>query len=137
MGRPLSLDLRERMMSAFEAGLSRRAVALRFDVSSSCMVKLVQHQQRTGSLRPKTPTRRKPYALAAHEKLVRGLVAAQPDMTLDELQAELASEGVVVGRSSVDRYLKALKLTLKKSRSVPPSRPGRMSPRRGTPGTKV
>ena len=29
MGRPLSLDLRERMMAAFEAGLSRRAVVLR------------------------------------------------------------------------------------------------------------
>lgn len=62
MGRALSLDLRERMMSAFAAGLSRRAVALRFDVSPSCMVKLVQHHQRTGKLEPKKPTRRKPYA---------------------------------------------------------------------------
>lgn len=134
MGRPLSMDLRERMMSAFEAGLSRRAVAVRFDVSASCMVKLVQHRQRTGSLEPKPPARRKPYALAAHEGLVRRLVAAQPDMTLDELRAALATEGVVVGRSSVDRYLKALKLTLKKSRSGPPSKAGPTSPRPAKPG---
>ena len=137
MGRALSLDLRERMMSAFEAGLSRRAVAERYDVSASCMVKLVQHHQRTGSLQPKTPTRRKPYALAGHEELVRGLVAAQPDMTLDELRAALTAEGVVVGRSSVDRYLKALKLTLKKSRCGPPSKIGQMSPRLDKAGAKA
>jgi transposase len=123
------------MMAAFEAGLSRRAVALRFDVSPSCMVKLVQHRQRTGSLQPRTATRRKPYALAAHEKLVRQLLAAQPDVTLDELQAALAGEGVVVGRSSVNRYLKALNLTLKKSRSALPNRIVRTSPRPGRPGT--
>lgn len=137
MGRPLSMDLRERLLSAFEAGLSRRAVALRFDVSASCVVKLVQHHRRTGSLQPQTPTRRKPYALAAHEALVRALVAAQPDRTLDELQAALVAEGVVVSRSSVDRYLKALKLTRKKSRSGPPSKVGPMLPRPGKLGAKA
>jgi transposase len=103
----------------------------------SCMIKLVQHHERTGSLEPKVPTRRKPYALAAHQELVRGLVARQPDMTLDELQAALAAAGVVVGRSSIDRYLKALKLTLKKSRSGLPSSIGLMSPRRGKAGPKA
>ena len=134
MGRPLSLDLRQRMMAAFEEGLSRRAVAHRFAVSPSCMIKLVQHHQRTGSLQPKPATRRKTYALAAHEKLVRAMVASQPDLTLDELKAALAAQGVVVGRSSVDRYLKALNLTLKKSRSAPPSRIVPMSPKPARPG---
>jgi transposase len=137
MGRPLSMDLRERMMSAFVAGVSRRAVAVRFDVSTSSMVKLVQHHQRTGSLEPKKPTRRKPYALAGHEDLVRALVAAQPDMTLDELRAALMAQGVAVGRSSVNRYLQSLGLTLKKSRSGLPSRNGPTSPRAGKPGLRA
>ena len=137
MGRPLSLDLRKRIVTAVEGGLSRRAAATRFAVSESCAVKLLQHWTRTGSVVPATPWRRKPYALAKHEKLVRDLVAAQPDMTLDELHAELAAEGVVVGRTSVHRYLEALGLTLKKRRSVPPSKSGPMLPRRGKLGARA
>ena len=47
----------------------------------------------------------KPFALAAHEKLVRELVAAQSDQTLEELRDRLAAAGVVVGRTSIHRYL--------------------------------
>lgn len=137
MGRPLSLDLRERMMAAFATGLSRRAVAQRFNVAVSSMIKLVQHHQRTGGLEPKQPWRRKPYALAVHEELVRGLVAAQPDMTLDELHATLATQGVFVSRSAVDRFLKSLKLTLKKSHSGLPSKNVRTLPMHDKSGPRV
>jgi len=52
--------------------------------------------------------------LAAHDALVRELVAARRDMTLDELTLELEDRGIHVGRSSVNRFLKACGLTLKK-----------------------
>ena len=116
MGRPYSVDLRERMVAAHDAGMSCRGVAGRFAVSVSCVIKLVQHKNRSGGVEPRRPSRRKPYALANHEALVRGFVAGQPDLTLDELQAALAADGVSVGRTSVHRYLKSLNLTLKKSR---------------------
>jgi transposase len=64
--------------------------------------------------------------LAGHEALVRELVAARPDMTLDELTQELEDCGICVGRSSVNRFLKTCGLTLKKSRYMPPSSNGRM-----------
>jgi transposase len=137
MGRPLSLDLRNRIVAAVEGGLSRRAAAKRFAISDSCSVKLIQHWTRTGSVAPATPSRRKPYALAEHEKLVRDLVAGQPDMTLDELHERLTAAGIKVGRSSVHRYLEALELTLKKRHSMPPSKPDRTSPRRGKPGARA
>jgi len=137
MGAPLSLDLRQRIVAAVEGGLSRRAAAKRFAVSESCAVKLIQRWTRTGNVAPATPSRRKPYALARHEKLVRDLMAAQPDMTLDELHATLAAVGIAVGRTSVHRYLEALDLTFKKRPSTPPSKAGRMSPRRGRPGTRA
>jgi transposase len=69
---------------------------------------------------------KKPYALADDEVLVRELVAACPDMTLDELHAELGQRGIQVGRSSIGRFLLACGLTLKKSRFMPPSSNGRM-----------
>ena len=137
MGAPLSLDLRKRIVAAVEGGLSRRAAAARFAISESCAVKLMQRWMQTGSVAPARPLRRKPYALAQHDKLVRDLVAGQPDMTLDELHAQLAAAGIVVGRTSVHRYLEALELTFKKRRCAPPSRPGRMSPRRVKPGART
>ena len=125
MGRPYSQDLRSRIVSAVEAGATRRAAADQFAVSVSCAIKLVQRFRQTGSVEP-GPRGRKPFALAEHEALVRELVAAQPDVTLDELTRELEDCGIRVGRSSVNRFLKACRLTLKKSRCMPPSSNGRM-----------
>jgi transposase len=87
---------------------------------------LLQRWRRTGSVAP-AARGKKPYALADDEVLVRELVAACPDMTLDELHAELGRRGIQVGRSSIGRFLLACGLTLKKSRFMPPSRTGQMS----------
>jgi hypothetical protein len=51
--------------------------------------------------------RQEAYALAAHAELVRALMTTRPDLTLDELKARLAGAGVVVGRSSIGRFLLA------------------------------
>ena len=56
----------------------------------------------------------KGYALAAHEELVRKLVAEQPDITLAEIKAVLAKEKVAVGQSSISRFLHHLNLRFKK-----------------------
>lgn len=137
MARPLSADLRERMIAAHEAGASCRAVAMRYAVSVSCVIKLVQRWRRTGSLAPGQMGGWKEHTLSAHEGTVRALVAAYPDLTLEELRQALAQQGIQVGRSSIDRFLKARRLTLKKSRSAPPSRAGRTSPRRVRLGVSV
>lgn len=126
MGRPYSEDLRSRIVAAVEAGMSRNGAARQFAVSVSCVVKLMQRFRRTGTVAP-AARGKKPYALAEHEALVRALVAGRPDMTLDELQQELGERGIRVGRSSVNRFLLACGLTLKKSRFMPPSSNGRMS----------
>ena len=124
MARPLSLDLRERIVRAVEAGSSRREAAEQFAVSESCAIKLLQRWKRTGSVAPALMGGRKPYALATHADRVQALVAGQPDLTLEELKARLAEQGIEVGRSSVDRFLKALGLTRKKRRSTPRSSSG-------------
>ena len=125
MGRPYSEDLRSRIVATVEDGATRAAAAAQFAVSVSCAIKLVQRFRQTGSVTP-APRGKKPFALAEHEALVRELVAARPDLTLDELTHELEDRGIRAGRSSVNRFLKTCGLTLKKSRCMPPSSNGRM-----------
>jgi transposase len=133
MGRPYSEDLRVRIVAAVEAGTSCNAAARQFGVSASCAIKLLQRWRRTGSVAP-AARGKKPYALADDEVLVRELVASRPDLTLDELHAELGRRGIQVGRSSIGRFLLARGLTLKKSRCMPPNSNGRTSRRRGSFG---
>lgn len=127
MAAPLSLDIRKRIVAAVEGGASCRAAAERFAVSESAVIKLVERWKRTGSLEPGQMGGHRPFALAAHDGLVRELLAAQPDQTLDELLDRLVGRGIAVGRSSVHRYLSALGLTRKKRHFMPPSKTGRTS----------
>jgi transposase len=136
MGRAYSEDLRVRIVAAVEGGASCSAAARQFGVSISCAIKLLQRWRRTGSVTP-APRGKKPYALAEDEALVRELVASRPDITLDELQAELGQRGIHVGRSSIGRFLLARGLTLKKSRCTRPSNNGGMLRLRGTPGARA
>ena len=129
MAAPLSVDLRERIVAAVEAGASRREAAERFSVSASCAVKLVRRWRETGSVAPGQIGGQKRHALADHAQHVRALVAARPDATLDELWAGLREEGVLVGRTSIHRFLRAMGLTLKKRRSTRASRSDPTSPR--------
>ena len=128
MARPFSEDLRVRIVRAVDAGGSRRSVAGQFAVSVSCVIKLVQRWRRTGTVAPGQMGGWKEHALAEHEDLVRAVLVAAPDLTLDELREALARKGIHIGRSSVRRFLVARGLTLKKRRSTPPSRPVPTSP---------
>jgi putative transposase len=137
MGRAYSNDLRERIVRAVDAGLSCRKAAVQFAVSVSCVIKLVQRWRRTGAVAPGQMGGWRDYALAGHEARVRALVARRPDLTLEELRAALAGQGIAVGRTSVWRFLLARGLTLKKRRSTPPSRSGPMSRRRARSGGRA
>ena len=96
-------------------------------MSISSVVRFRRLHRETGSVSPAKFGGYKGYALAAHEELVRQLVAEQPDITLAELKAVLAKEKVTVGQSSISRFLHHLNLRFKKV-CRPPSRIGRMSP---------
>jgi transposase len=124
MARPYSDDLRERVVRDVEEGASRRSVAKKYRVSVSFVIKLVQRWRRRGSVSPGQIGGQKVYALAGYAELVSGLVRARPDLTIDELRAELAERGVAACRSGVGRFLVALGLTRKKRRSMRPSKSG-------------
>ena len=52
MGKPLSMELRERVQGQIAEGSSRRGAALHYRVSASFAVKLAARVARTGSAEP-------------------------------------------------------------------------------------
>ena len=110
MGKPYSEDLRERVIGAAQDGATIPEIAEQFGVSISSVVRFRRLHRETGSVSPAKFGGYKGYALAAHEELVRELVAEQSDITLAELKAVLATEKVTVGQSSISRFLHHLNL---------------------------
>ena len=100
MGRPFSVDLRDRVVAAVDSGLSRRKAADRFGVSISSAIRWTSLRRRTGDVRPKRQGGDKRSArIEAHAPLILDLVEAQRDMTLVALRARLAEQGIAVAVS--------------------------------------
>jgi transposase len=134
MTRPYSVDLRERVVRAVEAGASRRATAAKFEVSVSFVVKLMRRWRRLGSVVPDRYGGWKRSALADHAERVHALVAAAPDLTIAELRRRLARAGIDTSPAALSRFLTAAGLTRKKRRRMRLNASGRTSPRPGPPG---
>ena len=115
MARACSMDLRERVVAAVLNGESRHSVARRFDLDPSCVVKWMLRFAKTGSVAPKKIGGYRRHALAEHRSFVLARLAEKPDLTIDELRAELADQGIAVGRFAVWNFLRHEKLTFKKN----------------------
>ena len=115
MAKPYSRALRERLVRAVLAGQSRHEAARSFDVSASCVIKLMQQFEATGDCRPRKFGGHNKHTLAAHQDKVRALAAARPDLTITELWQKLTALEIKAGRSAVGRLLRHLQLTYKKN----------------------
>jgi len=108
MGKPYSLDLRERIVGCVGRGHSARATAQVFGVSASTAVRLAAAQRRDGNIAPKAQGRAPGTAgkLAAHIGFLLERVKSEPDITLQELADALSeARGVEVQLSSIHRAL--------------------------------
>ncbi len=119
MTRALSIDLRERLVSAVEGGQSRRAAAERFGVAASTAIKWVDRWRRTGHVRPRPQggdKRSQPIEAHARELLAR--VGERPDISLAEIAVYLDEmHGLRVALSTVWRLLDRHGMTFKKNRA--------------------
>jgi transposase len=138
MGRAYSQDLRDRVLSAVDAGIPVTEVAELFEVTVSYIYKALDRRRRTGM------TTALPWAagpqpkLKAYEDQLRCHVREFCDATLEEIRFWLIGEhGVKVSIGCLWNTLKRLKLPLKKSRNTPPSRTARMSPGSAGPGMRL
>jgi transposase len=110
-----SLDLRKRVLRAWDRGMGAEAVAATYDVSRAWVHRLVQRRRETGSIEPRKQTKFRGRALSPEqeERLVN-LITARPDATLAELREALpTSAGLTTLWRAIDRW----GLTVKKNRT--------------------
>ncbi len=119
----LSIDLRERILAAYDGGQeTRQEIADRFMVSLGMVKKLLQQRAKTGDIAPRHKhSGRKPKITADHRQRLTQLIHEQPDITLEDMRTQL---GLDCTLPAIHYVLKSLGLTYKKRRSSPPSRIG-------------
>jgi len=115
--KPYSLDLRQRVVEAYENKEgSLRSIARRFKVSLNTVLAWVQHFRQTGSVAPKPHGGGGiPRIDAQGREKVRQLVTEQSDATLKELCERYEQhQGVRVSQATMCRTLQRLRLSRKK-----------------------
>ena len=127
MAKPYSLDLRERVVEAVEAGATRQAAGDRFGVSDSSAIRWVQRWRATGGGVAAKRRGGSNSPLEKHAAVLLALVAEQPDLTLDEWCAMLREREIVTSRVSVWRFFDRHKVSYKKN----PARQRARTARRG------
>ena len=86
MTRPLSNDLRERVVAAIVGGESCRSVASRFGVPVSSVVKWSQRYRATGSVAPGKMGGHRKRVLEPHRAFVLERIGQTPHLTLHGLE---------------------------------------------------
>ena len=101
MGRPYSLDLRERVVAAVEkGGMSARQAAGQFGVGASTAIRWVGRSRKTGSVSPGKMGGHKPKAIAGEHRVWLLHRMQEGDFTLRGLVGSLPSGA---SRSTIDR----------------------------------
>jgi transposase len=112
MAAPYSMDLRERVLKAWEASGDADEVAATFLVSRAWVHRVAQRQRETGSIAPRKQTKFRSRVLAGQEARLAALIAAQPDATLAELRDALPTTAAL---STLWEAIARLRLTVKKN----------------------
>jgi len=117
MGKPYSMDLRERVVRAVEMdGLSRRQAAEKFGVGISTAINWVNRLRETGSVAPGQMGGHKPKKIIGEHRIWLIDRCHQGDFTLMGLVGELAERGLKVDYRSVWNFVHEENLSFKKNR---------------------
>ena len=129
MGKPYSIDLRERVVAAvLQGGLSRNRAAAQFDVAVSTVVNWVRRFQDTGNVAPGQMGGHKPKAISGDHQVFAARRVREEGITLRGLVRELAERGLKVDYRSVWNFAHAEKLSFKKNCRGQRTRPPRRRP---------
>ena len=118
MPKPYSLDLRQKIVDAYDRGdISQRGLAKQFGVAKSFVQKLLKQRRDTDSIAPKVRAQQtQPKLNAEHRAVLADLVEVSNDATLEELCDQVHQQtGVRVGTTTMHNTLKKMELTVKKN----------------------
>lgn len=137
-GKAYSQDLRERVFAASDDGERVGEIAELLRVSVSYVSKALTRRRTTGETTVRAQHGHQLPKLAPLYAAIRSYIAERGDTTIEQLQAWLlATHQVTASVGLIWHTLKLLDLSLKKSRSGPPSRIDRTSPRPGRNGARI
>ena len=111
---PYSMDLRERVVRAWDASGDAEEVAATFSVSRAWVHRVVQRRRETGSIAPRKQMKFRSRRLAGQEDRLQALILAQPDATLAELREALPTTAAL---STLWREIDRMNITIKKTRT--------------------
>ena len=92
----------------------RREAAACVEVSASSAIKWMQRLKETGSIAAK-PSGGSISPLEEHADFLLGLIAEQPDLTLDEIVAVMRKRRIAGSRSAVWRFFNRYNISFKKT----------------------
>ena len=118
MGKPYSMDLRDRVVRAVEQdGFSRRQAAERFGIAVSTAINWVKRLHDTGSVAPGQMGGHRPKKIiGAYRSWLLERCRAEKGFTLQGLVAELSQRGLKVDYRTMWTFVHEEKLSFKKNR---------------------
>ena len=116
MAKGYSKDLRVRAVSIVEAGESAREAARLLNLGASTAIRWIDRWTTTGSVDAKPGTGHCRSPLEKHKQWLLDLVAAEPDLILEEIRARLRKEKKQkAGIGSIWRFYERHDITVKKN----------------------
>src|SRR5436190_9737755 len=110
-----SEDLRIRVLTALDGGMSRAQAARTFQVSGSSIDRWRAQRTALGHLRPKRPTGRPRKIGKSTERSLRAQLSASPDATLPEhVRTWTHQQGTSLSRWTMSRAIARLRVSRKK-----------------------
>src|SRR4051812_17917898 len=114
--KPLSEDLRLRIIAAREKGEGTGDVCRRFSVSRKSVERFWKQHVERGHCRPQKVGGHRVSRLARHESSLRAWITQQPDLTLEEIRERCRQQlGVRIGLNALWTRLERWKLSFKKN----------------------
>ncbi|TWH23644.1 putative transposase [Aminobacter sp. J15] len=113
MTRPVSNNLRERVVQAITSGATCRAAAARFGLAVSSAVRWSQHYRAAGSVAPAKMGGYRKFVLEPYRAFIVERINQTPQLMLHQLKEELAARGVKVSHDTMWRFLRREGLRLK------------------------
>jgi transposase len=110
-----SQDLRDRVLRALARGDRPAAVARRFEVSRFYVYQVRDREHETGVRSSFQIGGHRRSRLAEAEPVLRRWIAAEPGLTLEELRARLADQGIAIKIGALWHQLNKWNLTFKKN----------------------
>ena len=93
------------------------------NVGASTAIRWIERWTTTGSVEAKPGTGHSRSPLNKHEQWLLDLIAAEPDLTLDDIRVRLSrAKKLKVGTSSIWRFLRSSQDHVQKKLCTPPSR---------------